>query len=338
MNEPLVSISIPAYNRPETLARLLHSIDAPQVEKIEILVVEDFSPRRKEISKVVAQFQEATDYSVKYSENSRNLGFDKNIRELVKQARGQFVMFMGDDDVFVPGALKSFIDFIDEYSDYGFFLKSSQHVYEDGKIEKFRYFDGNVFNLPSEEACVSFFRKSSYLAGLTINRNYSLKYLTDKFDGSLLFEVYLCAEMTINHKSAYYDKIITERRNGGIPFFGSSDAENQLYEPGTISIDNSINFLKWYFEVTRYLDAVYGFNLTEKIRRDMSKYSYHSIAIQRERSLKEFLHYVRKLNQIGYNCTPYYYIYVVGLIILGKKNCDTIIVNLKKILGKTPAL
>ena len=70
----------------------------------------------------------------------------------------------------------------------------------------------------------------------------------------------------------------------------------------------------------------------------MSKYFYPSLAIQREKGLKEFLRYVKELNKIGFNCTVYYYIYIVALIILGKNICDSTIVYLKKLLGKTPKL
>jgi abequosyltransferase len=337
-NEIFLTVAIPAFNRPETLLRLLKSVDALQFNSIEILIIEDCSPRRSEIKSVVGQFKESTGYFVNYIENDSNLGFDKNIRELVKRASGDFVLFMGDDDVFVPDALGGFIDFIKDHREYGFFLKSSQHVHESGEVEPFRYFDGNVFNTPSEASCVSFFRKSSYLAGLTINKSYAQNFLTDKFDGSLLCEVYLCAEMAINYKSAYYDEILTERKNGGVPFFGSSESESDLYEPGVITIDNSINFLQGYFKVTAYLDEKYGFNLTKSIKRDMSKYLYHSIAIQRHRPLPDFLQYISRLNDMGFNCNVYYYIYVVGLLFLGKQNCDSIIVRLKKLLRKTPSL
>ena len=70
----------------------------------------------------------------------------------------------------------------------------------------------------------------------------------------------------------------------------------------------------------------------------MSKYFYPSLAIQREKGLKEFFRYVKELNKIGFNITIYYYIYLTALSVLGKNNCDSIIVFLKKIIGKTPKL
>jgi hypothetical protein len=70
----------------------------------------------------------------------------------------------------------------------------------------------------------------------------------------------------------------------------------------------------------------------------MSKYFYPSLAIQREKGLKEFFRYVKELNKIGFNITIYYCIYIVSLVVFGKNICDSAIVFLKKILGKTPRL
>jgi glycosyltransferase involved in cell wall biosynthesis len=95
----LLSICIPSYNRPESLLRLLQSVDA-QVEKIEIVIAEDHAPRRKEVSNQVNLFKESSVYQVVYHENEINLGYDANIRSLLSLAKGNFVLFMGDDDAF----------------------------------------------------------------------------------------------------------------------------------------------------------------------------------------------------------------------------------------------
>ena len=338
MQNNLVSIAIPAYNRPLELLRLLESIDSTQSEKIEIIICEDKSPKREEINDAVKKFTSQTNYKVKYFENEINLGYDKNLKELVSKSSGDFIVFMGDDDTFIPNALDKQITFLENNNSLGYMLKSHQHIFKDGRIEKFRYFDGNQFFKAGENTYIELFRKSVFISGFTINRNYIQDLLVDDFDGTLLFQLYLLAEVSINYDCAYFDTPLTQALEEGIPFFGNSESEKGLYTPGTITIENSLNFLKGFFKITSFIDTKYNIKSTDKIKRDMSKYFYPSLAIQREKGLKEFFRYVKELNIIGFNITVYYYIYITALVLLGKKNCDSVIVFLKKILGKTPKL
>jgi glycosyltransferase involved in cell wall biosynthesis len=338
MQNNLISIAIPSYNRPLELLRLLESIDTTKSEKIEIIICEDKSPKRKEINDVVSKFISKTNYNVKYFENPINLGYDKNLKELISKSTADFIVFMGDDDTFIPNALDKLIYFLEKNPSLGYVLKSHQYIFKDGRVEKFRYFDGNQIFKAGEDTYIELFRKSVFISGFTINRNYIKDLLVDNFDGGLLFQLYLLAEVSLNHDCAYFDTPLTQAFEEGIPFFGNSESEKGLYTPGTITIENSLNFLKGFFNITRFIDAKYNLNSTDKIKTDMSKYFYPSLAIQREKGLKEFFKYVKELNKIGFNITVYYYIYIVALVIFGKKNCDSMVVFLKKILGKTPKL
>lgn len=338
MQNNFISIAIPSYNRPLELLRLLESIDATKSEKIEIIICEDKSPKRKEINDVVSKFISKTNYNVKYFENQINLGYDKNLKELISKSTADFIVFMGDDDTFIPNTLDKLIYFLEKNNSLGYVLKSHQYIFKDGRVEKFRYFDGNQIFKAGEDTYIELFRKSVFISGFTINRNYIKDLLVDNFDGGLLFQLYLLAEVSLNHDCAYFDTPLTQAFEEGIPFFGNSESEKGLYTPGTITIENSLNFLKGFFNITRFIDAKYNLNSTDKIKTNMSKYFYPSLAIQREKGLKEFFRYVKELNKIGFNCTIYYYIYLIALAVFGKRTCDSIIVFLKKILGKTPKL
>jgi len=338
MQNKLISICIPSYNRPEELYRLLESIDCTQKEKLEIIICEDKSPKRDEINNIVHKFSGETKYEVKYFENEINLGYDKNIKELVRKSSGEFIVYMGDDDTFIPNAFDKLIKFLENNHKIGYILKSHQFIFKDGRVEKFRYFDGNQFFVAGENTYIELFRKSVFISGFTIKRDYVKNLLIDDFDGALLFQLYILAEVALKYECAYFDTPLTQAKEEGIPFFGNSESEKDLYTPGTITVENSLNFLKGFFKITSFIDKKYNLNSTTKIKTDMSKYFYPSLAIQREKGLKEFFRYVEELNKIGFNCTVYYYIYLVALTLFGKKICDSIIVNLKKILGKTPKL
>ncbi|EGR3970392.1 glycosyltransferase [Vibrio cholerae] len=333
-----ISICIPSYNRPQELARLLDSIDSNYSENVEVLICEDKSPKREQIKSVVINYKEKTKYKVVYHENETNLGYDNNIKNLVKRASNDFIIFMGDDDVFIAGALDKMISFLDDNNNLGYVLKSHQHKFKNGNVEKFRYFDGTKIFPKGQDTYVKLFRRSVFISGFTINRHYVENLIIDDFDGGLLYQLYLLAEVSINYDCAYFDEPLTMAFEEGIPYFGTSESEKGRYTPGTITVENSLNFLKGFFDITRYIDKKYSLSSTSLVKKDMSKYFYPSLAIQRDKGVKVFLSYVSRLNGMGFNCSIYYYIYVAALTILGKNICDRTVSELKNVLGKTPQL
>jgi abequosyltransferase len=338
MSEVFLSICIPSYNRVSELKDLLESIDTTTAYKCELIICEDKSPKRLEIRRIVDQFKLKSDLQIKYFENQVNLGYDRNLRELIKKSNGKFIVFMGDDDTFVSNALDKLINFLLKNEEIGYVLKSHNHYFSNGKVEKFRYFDGDRFFPAGENTYIELFRKSVFISGFVIQRNYIQNYMVDEFDGTLLFQLYILSEVALKYQCAYFDTPLTQAKEGGIPLFGSSESEKGLYTPGDITIDNSINFLKSFFKITKFIDKKYSLSSTAIIKKDMSKYFYPSLAIQRHRGLKEFYKYIKALNKIGFNCTTYYYVYIIMLVVFGKNICDGTIVLLKRIIGRTPRL
>ena len=121
MNNPIISICIPTYNRDECLRQCLNSIvlqfeDSVVRESVEIVISDNASTDNTE--KIVNEFQR--DYSnIFYYRNSENIRVDRNIINVVEKAKGDFVWFLGDDDALFEGAL--------------------EHMLEELKLDKFDY-------------------------------------------------------------------------------------------------------------------------------------------------------------------------------------------------------
>lgn len=337
--QKLVSICIPCYNRPDELYRLLKSIDCKE-DLIEIVICENNSPKRELIWQVVEQFKRETKYLVKYHENEFNYGYDKNLRQCIESASGLWIIFMGDDDLFVSGQLDSYLSYLDNINkkDVGYVLRSYRALHEDGSIEEFKYYESSRFFPAGYRTYIELFRKSVFISGFTFKRNLAIETMTDKFDGTLLYQLYILAEICMYHEAAYYGVPFTQMLDGGIPMFGCSTSEKKLYTPGDVTVDNSINLIKNYFVITEYMDKKYDIESTKEIKKDISKYSYPILSIQRKRGRKEFRRYHHGLKQLGIACTPYYYIYYVGLLLFGGRCCDLGIRKIKAVLGRTPRL
>jgi len=338
MEKPFISICIPSYNsdnRPGNLGNLLKTIDIADAEAAEIIVCDDKSPRQEKVRKEIESFKRSTKYKVRYYENPINLGYDGNIKELAGRAEGEWIVFMGDDDEFVPGALDKLAKFLREHNDLGYILKSHITVRVGGE-EKFRYYAKTHFFPPGPDTLIQLFRKSVFISGFTIRREF-LPPPVDDFNHSLLYQHYLLGEVVLKYPSAYFDEPITLQYDDAVEMPGET-RELSTHVARTPSMQTSINFLRSFISIPEFFDKKYNLRISTAIKKDMSKYFYPSLSIHRDKGLKIFLGYVKEVNNLGFNITVYYYLYIFLLIIFGKRFCDNGIKLIKKILGRTPKL
>jgi len=335
MSDFFVSICVPSYNRPKELLRLLRSIDCDP-QGVQIVVCEDHAPKRLEVRENVERFRKESPYSIKYIENEVNKGYDWNIRDFITYADGEYVIYMGDDDGFVPHALDKFLSFLRQHRELGYVLRCSRSKCTG---EHMRYFPETRFFAPGVDSYQLLYRKSVFISGFTFKRELAREFMTDRFDGTLLYQLYIMAEICLKHPSAYFDEPITQSLPGKTDFyFGASEKEKDFYEPGKISIRGSTIFISSFLKITRYMDEKYGLTSTRYVQRDMSKYSYPILAYFMQINRCEMLRFAKELRKIGLGGTPYFYIYILGLLVFGKGFCDWLILAIKKTLGHTPQL
>lgn len=105
MNDVVLSIAIPTYNRAKWLKICLEQL-LPQVNAIgnsvEVTVYDNASPDNT--SQVVQSFLDQG-FPLSYRRNNENIGSDRNIAQCFNIAQGQYVLILGDDDLFVDGGL-----------------------------------------------------------------------------------------------------------------------------------------------------------------------------------------------------------------------------------------
>jgi abequosyltransferase len=333
--KPYISICILSYNRPKFLKELINSIDLIDSSLYEILINDDCSPRLREIETVIKSFK--TKPCIFYK-NIKNKGYDKSLINLVEKTSGEWIIFMGDDDLFIPGALPKVIEFL-KHNNIGYMLKSHVLIHDKNRRENFRYYNHNKFFSKGFNSYIELFRKSVFISGFTIKSKIAKKYITNRFKNTLLTQLYLLAETCMNYPTAYFDEPFTIQNSNK-----EHDKKDYMYDLYGKKIDRkptiqmSIDFLNSFSIISNYIDSKYKINSTKKIKENMSKYFYPSLSVHREEGFFHFLKYVYELNKNGFGITFYYYVYVIGLILLNKKGCDFIVYFLKKIIGYTPKL
>jgi len=337
---PKLSICIPAYNRPAELKEALHSTAGQERGNWDILVGEDHSPRAAEIAKVVSDFSEKhPDLNVHSNSNEKNLGYDGNLRRLLDNAAGEYCLFLGDDDTLTEGSIKRVIDAVSK-PNIGVVLRAWKSIdKETGKdIEQHRYFNEDQIFPAGAAAVASFFRRSVFISGLTVNRAAARRFSTERFDGMLLYQLYLVGRILLEMDGYYISDVIAIRQVGGEHFFGSSQPEKSRFAPGQLLPSQSLVFIKGLFEIAAYLEEQTGTGVYEMIAQDLGRYSYPMLEIQAQRLPRlQYNNYARQLARLGPGKYGWFWLYHYALLSLGPRICNRMIRTTKKLLGRTPA-
>ena len=134
----LFSICIPTYNREKFLRNSLESlyrqIDDKNKELVEVLVSNNCSTDGTHglVQEYIAQGMEIT-----YFCNQENLGMDGNFLQCINEAKGKYVLLLGDDDVLLDGAIDTLLKVM-ENQDYGIIYVSGCE-YENRDVKSINY-------------------------------------------------------------------------------------------------------------------------------------------------------------------------------------------------------
>lgn len=333
-----ISVCIPAYNRANVLPALLDSILSQDFDDFEIVIAEDFSPERRAIEAKVVEYQQRYGAKVRYHENSQTLGYDANLRCLIELATGDYVLFMGNDDLLAPGALRAVAAAVRERQDVGVVLRSYSSFESDPEqlIQVFRYFGEDRVFEPGADTVVTFFRRCVFISGMVFRRSSAMACATARFDGTLLYQQHLVGHVLMRESGVYLSRILSYHRLGGVPDFGASVAEKGLFVPKQQTPESSVNFICGMLAIAKSLDETGQAKVSHRILHDIGNYAYPILSIQAGRSFGTFLFYLWQLMRLGFWRVPLFHVYALGLILLGRKNCDRLIAWIKRVLGRTP--
>lgn len=337
-SNPLVTVCIPAYNRATLLSALLDSILSQTFQDFEILICEDGSPERPEISAVASSYRAKYPGKIIYQENPVNLGYDGNIRRLVELSRGEYCVFMGNDDLMCPGALEAISAAVHRQPDCGVVVRSyaTFDIDPDKYNQVYRYFPDEHALPAGAQAIFTAYRRSVVIPGMVIRRDAALAVATDRFDGTLLYQLYLVGMILAKHSVIFVPQIIALRRDGTPPDFGNSASERGKFVPHDQTPDSSIHFMRGMLSIAQHIEEATQLKVFDAIRSDIGNYSYPILSIQGNRPLGVFFKYGLALGKLGLWRYPLFHIYFSALLILGPARTDSIIKMIKNKLGHTP--
>lgn len=120
---PLVSIVMPVFNGERFMREALDSLLAQSFTNFELRIADNAST---DATAAICQKYAANDSRIIYHRHTENLGVFGNTEWLYRQAKGEFLILVGDDDVYEPDCLARYVEQIRDrkdvilvYSDYG---------------------------------------------------------------------------------------------------------------------------------------------------------------------------------------------------------------------------
>jgi len=107
--KPLVSVIVPTYNRPDMLGECLESISRQTYSNLEVLVVNDGG---QEVEEIISHFSKVG--CVRYISHSTNRGLAAARNSGIRAAKGKYVAYLDDDDIYYPDHIETLVGFLEE--------------------------------------------------------------------------------------------------------------------------------------------------------------------------------------------------------------------------------
>ncbi len=172
---PKISVVTPAYKRADYLETLLKSYLAQQYSlanvKTEFVVVDD-SMEDNTVRDMVASYI-SKNPAIKYIKNETNRGFCKNLLKSIVSGSGEYILVMGDDDMFIsPDVLQKYIDIFDTNQEVGF-IYSNQIQFNNSYVADYLYkhFSSDTYYKTTEESLKHIWLLSCFISGIGLRNN-----------------------------------------------------------------------------------------------------------------------------------------------------------------------
>ena len=132
MRNPLLTISIPTYNRADCIQRMVRTILPQMTDEIALIVIDNQSPYD-----IFSLFTEEEKKKFDLRRNDVNIGGDANIARCFEVARTKWVWVLGDDDMIYSDSVSRVLRVIKEYPDYAYIKFNSIFIGETVGIQGF---------------------------------------------------------------------------------------------------------------------------------------------------------------------------------------------------------
>jgi glycosyltransferase involved in cell wall biosynthesis len=179
----LLSICIPTYNRSDELKARLEEI-VVQIYKYSIgaddlqIVISDNNSRDNTSVMISQLMSQHTNINIKFHKNKKNLGYGKNINELIKLSESKYIWLCGDDDYISDNAIYNILNILKTEEPEYIVLNSLNYDLKTNKYSKKNIIDDlkdGFFN--SDQVLSEYFEIIVFIGSNVFSRKLALKAL-----------------------------------------------------------------------------------------------------------------------------------------------------------------
>jgi glycosyltransferase involved in cell wall biosynthesis len=270
-----------------------------------VLIVEDCSPERVSIRREAEQLKRefSSDFkSIRYFENDLNLGYDKNLKKIINEASGEYIIFIGNDDLVNPSEMTNYVKEISSGHDASVFLRGYT-TFDDlhGEVSYTKIVnESRIANKNSDFNSV--YRFSGIISGYAVNKKFAESMATNKFDGGLFYQIYLTLAAYTYSKIYLSATVPVFCRRDIPPDFGSSRNESD-YVVGEYDLTARIKMAKAHLDIAEHFVAFHPPGFMRVFKDAMSvNIAPHLIELQRNkyRNMAKMYLYLLKIG-VGRN-------------------------------------
>lgn len=138
----LVSIVLPVHNGEEFLEESIKSVLAQTYTELELIIVNDCST---DASENIVQHYQRMDSRIRYYKNETNLKLPRSLNVGFAQAKGEYLTWTSDDNLFRPDALETMVAYLEAHPDVALVYADCNSIDASGKTTG--YFEAG----PSDE-------------------------------------------------------------------------------------------------------------------------------------------------------------------------------------------
>ena len=284
MSLPTVSVILPNYNHAKYLPQSLKAILDQSVKPREVIIIDDASTDNSVdiISKFIKQYS-----SIQLILNKKNVGCERSNLKGLEQATGDYVIFAGADDYFLPGFFEQSLRLLAKYPEAGICSALSRRINENGDyidtVPEAPYLSNTPCYI-SPEKIRKFVLKKDSLAIMTqtalFNRQLIIEAKAYTLDSGRYQDGFAVTLMALSYGACFIPKEFGVFRV--LPGAGSSQARR---DPKSHLQDVAPMF--------KLMETTYADKFPPEIRRTIERchlYTYGSMALnQLSKSQEDFL-------------------------------------------------